>query len=284
MAQVSSILVGKRDELLRKIRAYGSCAIAFSGGVDSAVVAKAAQLALGDAAVVVTGTSEALAEGELELARSFAESNGMRHVLVDTNELGNPDYVANGPDRCYHCKSNLYEKLRAVARQLGVTVVVNGANVDDLTDYRPGQKAAAENGVMSPLAECGFTKRDVRDLAREWNLPLANKPATPCLSSRIAYGQKVLPERLLMVDRAEQYLRSLGLGELRVRFHGDDLARIEVHPDLLNQLCEPHIRVAIAEEFAQIGFKFVTLDLVGFRSGSFQALVPTESLKHFASR
>lgn len=283
MNSCPDLLTEKREKLLRTIGEYGSCAIAYSGGVDSAVVAKAAHLALGDAAVVVTGSSESLAEGELEQARQLAESIGMRHVVVDTDELADPEYVANAPDRCYHCKSILYEKLRSVADQLGVTVLVNGTNVDDLVDYRPGLRAAAEHGVVSPLAECGITKHEVRELALDWKLPVANKPATPCLSSRIVYGQQVSPERLLMIDRAEQFLRSLGFGELRVRYHGDDLARIEVRADELSELCQQEIRDAILDEFGRLGFKYVTFDLAGFRSGSFQQLVPADTLKEYSS-
>jgi len=281
MTTLSESLIAKRNKLLDKFSGYGSCAVAFSGGVDSAVAAKAAELALGDSAVVVTGKSDALAEGELEQARELAELIGVRHVVVETNELADANYVLNGPDRCYHCKSNLYDKLREVAADLGVTVLVNGANVDDLSDYRPGMFAAAENGVVSPLAECGFTKVEVRELAAQWNLPVAQKPATPCLSSRIAYGQEVSTDRLLMIDRAERFLRGLGFGELRVRYHGDDLARIEVCTAEIDQLCESEIRKSILEEFGRLGFKYVTLDLAGFRSGNFQQLVPVEELKRY---
>jgi pyridinium-3,5-biscarboxylic acid mononucleotide sulfurtransferase len=278
----ANTLFAKQNRLIEKFSEYGSCAVAFSGGVDSAVAAKAAQLALGDAVVVVTGRSDALANGELEQARALAVLIGVRHVVVDTEELADSSYVANGPDRCYHCKTNLYDKLRDVADELGVTVLVNGANMDDLSDYRPGMLAAAQNGVVSPLAECGLTKVEVRELAASWNLPVASKPATPCLSSRIAYGQKVSPERLLMIDQAEHFLRALGFGELRVRYHGDDLARIEVSTSEINELCETAMRESILKEFNRLGFKFVTLDLAGFRSGSFQQLVPAESLRQFA--
>ena len=177
MNALSETLAAKRDHLLRTIEQYGSCAVAFSGGVDSAVVAKAAKLTLGDAAVVVTGESDSLADGELEQARELAKLIGVRHVVVKTDELSDPGYAANGPNRCYHCKTELYEKLRDVAERLGVTVLVNGANVDDLGDYRPGMKAASERKVHSPLAECGLTKQEVRQLAAAWKLPVADKPA-----------------------------------------------------------------------------------------------------------
>ena len=275
-------LVTKRDQLLGLIQGYESCAVAFSGGVDSAVVAKAAHLVLSSAAVAVTGTSAALAEGELEASRQLAELIGIRHVVLPTEEFANSNYVANNPDRCYYCKSELYSQLGNIAERLGVRVVVNGANADDLGDYRPGMRAADEHAVRSPLAECGFTKQDVRALAAEWGLPVAEKPATPCLSSRVAYGLSVTPKRLSMIDRAEQFLRSLGFGELRVRYHAGDLARIEVPVEKLGWLCEPEVRASVVEEFTRLGFKFVALDLAGFRSGGFTQLVPSEMLKRFS--
>jgi uncharacterized protein len=241
-------------------------------------------LTLGDGVILVTGKSAALAEGELEAARDLARLIGARHVEIETDEFANPQYVANATDRCYHCKSELYGQLDRLAMRAGMTVVVNGANADDLGDYRPGMKAAAEHQVRSPLAECGFTKQDVRELADAWELPVADKPETPCLSSRVAYGQEVTPERLTMIDRAEQFLRSLGFRELRVRYHGDDLARIEVLVDELAQLCEPEIRASLIEEFERLGFKYVTLDLRGFRSGSFQPLIRPEDLQRFDSK
>ena len=282
MTDAAPQLAQKRDELLRLLTSYGSCAVAFSGGVDSAVVAKAARLALGDAAILVTGDSAALATGELEAARDLAKLIGARHVVVPTDEFANPNYVANGPDRCYHCKTELYEQVGDLAARLDVNVIANGANADDLGDYRPGMRAATEHDVRSPLAECGITKREVRALAAAWDLPVAEKPATPCLSSRIAYGQEVTPERLSMIDQAEQLLRSLGLHELRVRYHAGDMARIEVPLDELSELCEPTVRDVIVRELRQLGFKFVTLDLAGFRSGGLNQLISPEELRRFS--
>jgi uncharacterized protein len=282
MATLSAERTAKRDQLLALLASYKSCAVAFSGGVDSAVVAKAARLALEDRAIAVTGTSAALAAGELDTAKKVAQLIGVRHVIIPTEEFANPDYLANNPDRCYHCKSELYSQLGNISERLAVRVVVNGANADDLHDYRPGMRAADEHAVRSPLAECGLTKADVRALAAEWELPVADKPATPCLSSRVAYGLQVTPERLAMIDAAEQFLRSLGLGELRVRYHADDLARIEVPVDQVNELCEPAVRQSVIDEFTRLGFKFVTLDLAGFRSGGFTKLVPSEMVKRFS--
>jgi uncharacterized protein len=282
MPELTETLRAKRDRLLKLICEYGSCAVAYSGGVDSAVVAKAACLALGEAAVAVTGTSAALAEGELDDARQLAELIGIRNVVLPTEEFANPDYVANRPDRCYHCKTELYGQLEALAEKLGVSTVVNGANADDQHDFRPGTQAAAEHRVRSPLAECGLTKSEVRQLAACWGLPVADKPATPCLSSRVAYGLEVTPERLERVDRAERFLRSLGFRELRVRHHADDMARIEVPVGELDKVWQADVRRAIADELKQLGFKFVTVDLDGFRSGGFTALVPPEMLTRFS--
>jgi len=282
MTEPAPTLSAKRDHLLQLLKGYGRCAVAFSGGVDSAVVTKAARLALGDAAVAVTGTSSALAEGELEAARNLADRNGIRHVVLPTEEFANPNYVANNPDRCYHCKTELYSQLGRIKERLAVDIVVNGANADDLGDYRPGLRAADEHEVRSPLAECGITKDDVRQLAAEWDLPVAEKPATPCLSSRVAYGLEVTPERLQRIDRAERFLRSLGFRELRVRLHEGDVARIEVPATQIAELCEPELRRSIVEEFEQLGFKFVTLDLAGFHSGGFAKLVPSEMLRRFS--
>ncbi len=280
--ELSESVVAKRNQLLDMISSYGSCAVAFSGGVDSAVVAKAAQLALGDAAVLVTGTSAAMAEGELEAARELAALIGVRHVVIPTEEFANPNYVANAPDRCYQCKTELYTQIGGLAQRLGVQVIVNGANTDDLGDYRPGMRAANEHDVRSPLAACGISKEDVRKLAAAWNLPVADKPATPCLSSRVAYGQEVTPERLAMIDRAEQFLRSLGLRELRVRYHAGDMARIEVPIDALPALSHADTRRRVVEQLQGLGFRFVTLDLAGFRSGNLNRLISPAELQRFS--
>src|SRR3954466_7087156 len=253
MAELSKTLATKRERLLELLSGYGSCAVAFSGGVDSAVVAQAAQLALGERAVAVTGTSDALAAGELEDAREMAARIGIRHIVIATEEFANQDYVANKADRCYHCKTELYSQLGRIRERLGVNVVVNGANADDLGDYRPGMQAADEHAVRSPLAECGLTKQEIRQLAAAWELPVADKPATPCLSSRVAYGLNVTPERLARIDRAEQFLRSLGFHELRVRLHADDLARIEVPIAEISKFSEPDVRRSIVEHFEQLG-------------------------------
>ena len=245
-------LAVKRDRLLDLIAGYASCAVAFSGGVDSAVVAKAAQLALGDRAIAVTGTSASLAEGEFAAAQSLAAQIGIRHQTLATEEFANADYLRNSPDRCFHCKTELYTQLEGMAEKLGVRVIVNGANLDDCGDYRPGMVAARRHDVRSPLIECELTKAEVRELASHWSLPVWDKPASPCLSSRIAYGEQVTPERVGMIDRAEQFLRERGLRELRVRYHGGDLARIEVPLDVLPRLADAQLRESLVAKLRSL--------------------------------
>ncbi len=281
-ATISDDLTAKRDALLGLLASYGSCAVAMSAGVDSSLVAKAAHEALGDRAMAVTGSSNSLASGELEQAQRLAALIGIKHSVVVTDEFSQPAYTRNAPDRCYHCKTELYTQLEGLAERLGVAMVVNGANLDDVGDYRPGMQAANEHRVASPLIECGFTKSDVRQLAAFWQLPVWDKPASPCLSSRIAYGEEVTPERTAMIDRAERYLRDLGLRELRVRYHRGDVARIEVPGDAIARLADAEVRRALVAKFRQLGFKYVTLDLEGFRSGSMNDVLPVESLRVIA--
>jgi uncharacterized protein len=271
-------LLRKRDQLLSTLASYGACAVAFSGGVDSAVVAKAAQLSLGEGAVAVTADSDSLAAGELEQASQLAALIGIRHVVLRTREFENPSYLRNNPDRCFHCKTELYTQVEAISRELDVAVIANGANLDDQGDYRPGMVAARQHSVRSPLLECGLTKAEVRQLAAHWELPVWDKPASPCLSSRIAYGEEVTPERVAMIDRAEQFLRQRGWRELRVRYHRGDLARIELPVEAVAAFCDEAFRRELIDEFRRLGFKYVTLDLEGFRSGSMNQVLPIESL------
>ncbi len=200
-----------RERLLETLRGYGRVAVAYSGGVDSTVVAQAAFDALGDAAIAVTAVSDSLAAGELEEAQALARRIGIRHRVIRTEEFADPNYLRNQPDRCYFCKSELYGRLSGMLGELEVDAIASGANMDDLGDHRPGMRAASERGVRHPLQECGLTKDHVRALARAWDLPTWDKPATPCLSSRIAYGEDVTPERVRMIDQAEQWLRRKGL-------------------------------------------------------------------------
>ena len=269
-------LAAKRDRLLAVLAELPGVAVAFSGGIDSTVVAKAAALALGERAVAVTADSPSVPRAELDTARELARLIGIRHVVVPTHEFDNPDYLKNDGTRCYHCKSELYANVERLLPELGVPVIASGANLDDRGDYRPGLAAAAEHAVRHPLQEAGFTKADVRAVARHWGLPTWDKPAAPCLSSRLAPGLSVTPERTRRVEEAEAYLRSLGLRDCRVRYHEGDLARVEVPLAEVATLAAEPVRGGLTRELRQLGFKFVTLDLDGFRSGSLNDLVPLE--------
>ena len=270
----ASALDEKRDKLLRILQNYGSVLVAFSAGVDSTMVAKAAALACGDRAVAATAFSPSLASGELDQARELARLIGIRHEIVETDEFSNPAYLANPGNRCYFCKTELYGHLGPLAQKLGISAVVNGANINDQGDFRPGMTAAAENSVASPLIDAGITKADVRELAKLWGLPVWDKPATPCLSSRIAYGVEVTPARVRMIDSAEQFLKQLlGENELRVRLEPQNLARIEVPVSTLPKLIVSDVCNRVVERFLELGFANVTIDLQGFRSGSMNAML-----------
>lgn len=275
-----ALLDQKRDRLLALLSGFGRVGVAFSGGVDSAVVAKAAVLACCENAFAFTAVSLSLATGEREAAEELARQIGIPHRIIQTREFENADYLKNAPDRCYFCKNELYTQLEKIVPELGVETIVNGANLDDRGDYRPGMQAASQHCVRSPLIEAGLNKSDVRSLARLWGLPVWDKPATPCLSSRIAYGLEVTPERVGRVDQAERFLRqALGLDELRVRHEAHDLARIEIPAGELARLADPTLRRDVCAKLHELGFKYVTLDLDGFRSGSMNAALPLVDLE-----
>lgn len=276
---MNETLQQKHDALINILREMRRVVVAFSAGVDSTVVAKAARLALGENAIAVTAVSSSLAEGELEQAKRLAEQIGIAHQIIETAEFENPNYTANPANRCYFCKSELYSRLEQWLPEQDWGQVVNGANLDDRGDHRPGMQAASEHQVRSPLMEAGLTKAEVRELARFWKLPVWDKPAMPCLSSRVAYGVEVTPERVARVDNAERFLRDrLGLRELRVRLEAGELARIEVPIADLPRLLEPGLREEVALRFRELGFRFVTLDLEGFRSGSLNTALPQSEL------
>ncbi len=275
MTDLAPALLVKRDCLLAILADYGRVAVAFSAGVDSTVVAKAARLACGDKAIAVTAVSLSLATGEKEEAERLATLIGIRHQVIETQEFQSDAYLRNDPNRCYFCKTELYTQLERLIPKLNVDVIVNGANTDDQGDYRPGMTAADEHSVRSPLIEAEINKSEVRQLANHWQLPIWDKPATPCLSSRIAYGVAVTAERVQRVDQAESFLRGeFGLREFRVRHEANDLARIEVPVSEISRIAESNHM--IIQRFRELGFKYVTLDLEGFRSGSMNAVVPLE--------
>ena len=274
-------ILPKRDQLLGLLRSWKRVVVAFSGGVDSTVVARAAHEALGDQAIAITADSPSVARAEIADATRLAEIIGIRHQIVRTQEFDNPAYLQNDGSRCYHCKSELYSRIETILPSLGIDIICSGANLDDQGDYRPGLMAAAEHHVRHPLQEAQFTKNDVRALARLWNLPVWDKPASPCLSSRIAPGLAVTPERTYRVEAGEAYLRSQGLRECRIRYHEGDLARVELPIDQLSRLADPAFREGLINQLKSLGFRFVTLDLEGFRSGSLNTLVPLEIRRHY---
>ena len=274
-------LTRKRDRLLAILRKLPGAAVAFSGGIDSTVVARAAFEALGDRAVAVTADSPSVPRAELDEARELAKAIGIRHVVVATGEFANPDYVRNDGSRCYYCKDELYSQLEQLLPHLGTAVICSGANLDDAGDYRPGLKAAAEHRVRHPLQEAGFTKADVRALAREWGLATWDKPASPCLSSRLAPGLEVTRERVAMVESAEALLKELGIRECRVRLHEGDLGRIEAPLTEVARLAEPAVRDKLAQRLRALGFRFITLDLEGFRSGNLNELIGIEMKQRY---
>jgi uncharacterized protein len=248
-----------------------SAIVAFSGGVDSSLVAAVARRVLGERALAVTAVSPALADGELDGARTVAGAIGIAHETVTTQELEREEYRRNGRDRCYHCKSELYDVLSMLAAERGYAALLSGANADDLGDWRPGLVAATEHGVRHPLVEAGFGKTEVRSLARHLGIPSADKPASPCLASRVPYGTEVEPSILQQVDRAERALRVLGFRELRVRHFGTT-GRVELSEDDLERAGRADVKVAIERAIVGAGYTTVEIDAEPFRSGSLNRL------------
>ena len=254
-------------KLKEQLADFGSIVIAFSGGVDSTFLLTAAHETLGEKAVAVTAAPAFVPLRELEEAAAFCRERSIRQIVIPAAELNLDDVRHNPPDRCYHCKKNIFGKILAVASREGIAVVAEGSNVDDTRDYRPGMLAIQELRIRSPLLEAGLTKQDIRDLSRELGLPTWDKPSFACLASRFVYGEPITDEKLRMVDRAEQLLMDLGFRQYRVRIHGN-LARIELLPEDLQKAAEEEIRGIIASKLKEYGFSYVTLDLAGYRTGS----------------
>lgn len=270
-------LQAKLDHLRKILRDLERVAVAFSGGVDSAFVLKVAVDTLGrENVVAVMGHSPSVPARDLDEARHLAQAINVELALIDPGEFSNPNYLANPTNRCYYCKDALYEQIGGLLAQRNLRAILSGTNADDLSDYRPGLSAAKEHAVREPCAEAGLTKAEIRELSAAMGLPTADKPASPCLASRVPYGEPITPEKLRMIDLAETFLRdTLGLPVCRVRHH-DKLARIEAPTEWIEKLVDPTTRERINQAFREIGYQYVAVDLRGFRSGSLNELIMPE--------
>jgi uncharacterized protein len=274
---ISAELASKREALDKNLRSLGRTLVAYSGGTDSAFLAWATHQAVGDQMLAVVADSPSLARFQLADAIAFAHEQGLPLEIIRTDELNREEYVRNDSSRCFHCKDELFSVMETFAKHLRFATIAYGVNLDDKSDFRPGQVAASQHRVAAPLVEAGLTKQEIRDLARDAGLRIWDKPASACLSSRIEYGRPVTTEALTAVERGEEALRNLGFRQFRVRHHGD-IARIEIAREEMARALNQEMAAEFSRIFKALGFKFVTLDLEGFRSGSMNALLPAEQL------
>ena len=274
--QDPAALAEKQDKLFAILAPMKRVLVAYSGGTDSAYLAWAAHRVLGDSAVAITADSASIPESHKRDAEAFARECGFRHEYIATLEFENPDYVKNDPNRCFHCKDELFTRLAAVANERQVEHIVYGVNVDDLGDYRPGQRAAKFHGVEAPLVDAGLTKLEIRELSRLAGLSTWDRPAAACLSSRVPYGTPVTKETVKTVETGEEAIRALGFRQFRVRFHGE-LVRVEIANDELQKALTPSMARAFVEIFKPLGFHYVTIDLEGYRQGSLNSVLKQNS-------